>query len=311
MKKERTFTLAGAVLTALALFVSGCYTQFATTEGEEEYSGERSYAEEAPAVDDSTAAQGYTEERHRVYFDYYYPSLAFSVGYFNPWYWGVNWWYTPYWTPYYYGYGWYAPIAYPGWYYPYYGYPYYPYYPHGGVYVSAPYATRTFGNTRSATYARSGGTTRDAGGAGYGGGSMMDNVGRAAVRSGGSSPARGTKSGVRTPSAPTRLSPTSAPRGSSGSRSAGSVRSTDRRTDDKYRPGRSYTPSYVPRGGDGRSSSANPFPSYSPGPRSGGENRSGGAPSYTPSAPRSSAPPASSGGGAHGGGGGSRGGNRR
>jgi hypothetical protein len=305
VKKQRLFTVAGPALIALALLLSGCYTQLATTEGEEEYSQQAPYTDDTTFVPDSTGARGYTEYRERVYFDYYYPSFAFSVGYYSPWYWGVNWWYAPYWTPYYYGYGWYAPISYPGWYYPYYSYPYY----YSAPYRSAPYATRTFGNTRSVGNTRSTGATREVTGAGYSGGSMLDNMGRAAVRSGGSSSAGRVTTGVRSPSVPDRLFPTVTPRVSSGGRSNGSVRSSDSRSSEKYRPGRSYTPSHSPQGGNGRESSANPFPSYSPGTRQGGETRSGTGQSYSPPPSRGSSPPPSSGGGQ--GGGGGRGGNRR
>jgi len=305
MQKQVLLTTVGGSLILLALLLSGCYTQLATTEGEEDYARETAYADDAPYVADSTAARGYTEYRERVYFDYYYPSFAFSVGYYSPWAWGVNWWYTPYWTPYYYGYGWYAPIAYPGWYYPSYGYPYYPY---ATPYASAPYATRTHGNTRTAVYGRSAGTTRDVSGAGYAGGSMIDNMGRAAVRSGGGGSARGLSSGVRTPSVPNRLSPTTIPRTSSGGRSPGSVRASDSRSSEKYRPGRSTTPSYNSGNGSTGRSDGDRTPSYGPQSRGGGESRSGGGQSYSPPASRPSSPPPSSGGGQ---GGGSRGGNRR
>jgi hypothetical protein len=306
MKKERLITVAGPALIGLALLLSGCYTQLATTEGEEEYAGGAPYADDTSYVADSTGARGYTEYRERAYFDYYYPSFAFSVGYASPWYWGVNWWYTPYWTPYYYGYGWYAPIYSPGWYYPYYAYPYNPY---PAPYYSAPYATRTFGNTRSSGYTRSGGSTREATGAGYSGGPMIDNLGRAAVRSGNSPSARRVATGVRSPSIPDRLFPTATPRTSSGGRYNGTGRSADSRSADKYRPGRSTTPSYDPQGGDGRRSSANPFPSYTPGSRGGGDTRSGGGQSYSPPASRPSSSSPGSGSGQAGGGG--RGGNRR
>jgi hypothetical protein len=318
MKKiwlKRFLVAAGC---SAALLLTGCYTQVGT---ENERTDSESYATNADdstvAGSDSTAARDYEYERRQMYFDYYYPSFVFSVGYSSPWYWGPTWWYSPYWTPYWYGYAWYAPIYYPGWYYPYYGYPYYGYpsygypYPGGGSYV--PYATRSFGNTRTV------GATRGYAGSTYSTGSMID-AGRTGYRSGGVSTGARATPGVRVPTAPRSIAPAPSTRPSTGQRSAGGQRYVPPRSGGTYNPGREYTPtgrsgSSQGSGGARVGSGTQAAPdhgtrggavrpgggSYSPPPSSGGGGgggRSGGG---------SSSPPPSSGGG----GGGSRGGNHR
>jgi hypothetical protein len=294
MKKIWLRNLLVAAGCSAALLLTGCYTQVGTTENER--TENESYAADDSAVtgSDSTTARDYEYERRQMYFDYYYPSFVFSVGYSSPWYWGPTWWYSPYWTPYWYGYAWYAPIYYPGWYYPYYGYSYhgYPYYgypyPGGGSY--APYATRSFGNTRTV------GTTRGYAGSTYSTGSMID-AGRTGYRSGGVTTGARATPGVRVPTAPRSIAPAPSARSAAGQRYVPPRRSGASSGSGGARvgSGTQSAPDHGSRGGAVRSGGG----SYSPPPSSGGGGgrSGGGSPSPSPSS--------------GGGGGGSRGGNHR
>jgi hypothetical protein len=296
---QRLLVAAGFVA---ALLLTGCYTQLEVTESERSEDGSYASAYGDTTVYDSTAAREYDYSRRQMYFDYYYPSFVFSVGYYSPWYWGPSWWYTPYWTPYWYGNAWYAPVYDPGWYYPYYGYPY-PGYPYPGGGSAVPYATRSFGNTRTV-----GATRGMAGSVSHGGGSMID-AGGTGYRSGGASTGARATPGVRVPTVPRTLAPTPSPRVSPGQRSPGGERYNPPRSSGGNTPGREYTPERRSgSSGNGAGVRSEPRTQSAPdrGTRDGG-GRSGGGSYSPPSAP--SSPPPSSGGG--GGGGGQRGGGNR
>lgn len=162
MKTQLHFKQLGIVGIFLLLF-AGCYTQLKTIH---DYDNERDNNREQYRSDDKYEGKTYSERdndydndnwypRYRVGFSYYYPpyywpSYAFSVAYYDPWFYDRYWYYDPWWcgTPI---------IVYPAcWYcYPaYYYYPY-PYYRYRYWYVDDGIRDyrggRTFGNTRSVT----------------------------------------------------------------------------------------------------------------------------------------------------------------
>ncbi|MBI4811017.1 MAG: hypothetical protein HY800_06180, partial [Ignavibacteriales bacterium] len=132
--KLKIFALLSTI-GALLLFLSGCYTQLETTRGayddDEQYTADEQ-SEETSYIDEDeeyTESSEYCEDyRPRVGFSYYYPSyywpsIAFSMAYADPWFYDYYWardpwfYYSPYtWQSYY----WYSPY----YYYPYYGYYY-------------------------------------------------------------------------------------------------------------------------------------------------------------------------------------------
>ncbi len=277
----RKYGLAMAVLVAV-LALSGCYTQVGPVRGDRDYDyGYRD--QDQGAVTDTTYEQpgdssdyDYQNDRGRFYFDYYYPSFTFGLGYYDSWWrpwwaWG-SWYYDPfyygsYYSPWGWGYGGYTP----GWWYPHYG-------AYGPRYYGYAGRTRTFGNSRMV------GATRG----------VYNNPG-GGVMPGGirSSAGGGSRTGVTT-----RRAPAAGPSARPSTRVA-----PGRRSDFNGRyvpPGSSGS---VNRGSRGEGRRQYAQPRYAPAPRS--EGRSGGR-SYSPapSAPSHSAPPPSRGGG----GGGSRGG---
>jgi hypothetical protein len=160
-----------AVSLVAALALSGCYTEVGSVRGErdEDYAY---HPEDQGVVPDTTMEESgnytdneYDRDRSRFYFDYYYPSFTFGLGYYSwwrPWWsWG-SWYYDPF---YYYG-GYYAPWGWggypgyvPGWWYPHYD---------GRFALSPGYygRSRTFGNSRTVGMTR--GTFTPSGGIMYG-----------------------------------------------------------------------------------------------------------------------------------------------
>ncbi len=287
--------VAAVVVTALAL--SGCYTQVGSMREDRE--GDYSYRDEdRSAVTDSTEEQpgeyndnDYEYDRGRFYFDYYYPSYTFGLGFYGSWWspwWAWGTWYNdPFlYGPYYnnWGWGWYPGYV-PGWWYPRYG-GYYGTYPYGG-------RTRTFGNSRMV------GTTR---------GGMYDPPG-GGVLSGGTrtSPGAVGRSGVTT----RRPQP-----GRPSARPSSRV-SPGRRSDGRFVPPSSS--GTVNRGSRGEGRRSYTQPRSAPAPRNEGRSSGGrtygGGRSYSPPSSHSSPPPSrgGSGGGSRGGGGGGErhGGGRR
>ncbi len=303
MKRQILLWSAAGVFGFLVLLFSGCYTQLSTvrdTGGEsDEYQpaaqeGDTTYANEGDSGeyyegDHSWDNNGYYYPPVGMYYYYpsvFWPSVAFSFAYGNPW-------YDPYfYDPWYYGYGY-------GGYYGYgYGYRYhYPYY-YGGYY--SPYyngyygspvtrGTRVFGSTRGTT-ARGAmdtrGTVQTTGGSGY----QLPTAGSIGRGTGSSSVNRstGTTNTVRQRQSGTQRSVSPANRGNTRvyRRDAAPQRSPR----EGYRaPSRPASREY--RGSRESAPSRSPAPSYRP------------APSRAPSAP-----PPSGGGGSRGGG--SRGGRR-
>lgn len=292
MKRTLIQPLLPVVLTLLLVVLPGCYTQFETTESEPEanYQGEDTSVSSEPPV----STEDYEDARYRFYFSAGYPygGFGFSVGYYDPWFWGSSLWYPyPYWY-----YGWSYPVyAYPpGWccgYYPGYDPGYWP------VYRSTPgyYAARTFGTTRSLGATRVGiGGYRPAAGVTTYGSRPTTTGGRSAT------PTRGTTG--RQPRVDTRATGRS---GSVGALPPGPPVSTGRRgnTVDRREPvklqpvkppasvgneGESRNPNRGERVGSSRSTDGS---SYTP-PRirSGGDNSG-----VRPSTPARSSPPPSGG----------------
>jgi hypothetical protein len=123
-----------AVIGIFTLFLSGCYTQLKTTR--EAYSDDNKYTteeqNEGETYNDENEEYSESSEccedyRPRVGFVYYYPayywpSVAFTIAYTDPWFYDYYWAYDPWY--YYSPYRW----SYYYWYPPYYYSPYYGYY---------------------------------------------------------------------------------------------------------------------------------------------------------------------------------------
>jgi hypothetical protein len=165
-------------LAALGLFLvlfPGCYTQMASTRGDDDRGEDHGYQSQGQYQDSSYAEQndrrdtddyyGYDDQWHNrgyVGFAYYYPpsycwpSYAFNAAYYDPWAFNFGFSYG-------YGGGFYTPYpyAYAGYYSPYYPYGYYPnaYYKYS--YASNPYhrGVRSFGDTRGVSGGGRGVTT--------------------------------------------------------------------------------------------------------------------------------------------------------
>lgn len=293
-------------LFALSLFVSGCYTQLATTQEEDQGSyaakPERTRLgepQDTTVTDQEPYYDDYDQFHSRVGFGYYYPSsLYWDVQFGDPYYygWSSYGWMSPYSN--YYGYG-------NRW--SYYGYGYYPY----GYYSGYPYVVYSgnFGysnpggrsnQTRDAGYRRTGGSNRVGGYSGAVGtttGSSLSvppasrrsgsqggsNVAPAARRSQPSSSGRASRSysspsnstGGRGAAAPSRSaapSVRSAP-SSGGSRSPeGGTRnsgsSRNRGYSDAPASGYYRTDAGTQRGNTSSAPRNSPAPSYSPAPSS-------------------------------------------
>lgn len=301
MNKTRIFP--GIALIGLAVLVSGCYTQFATTEQDpfEEQQEGVTYAEE-----DTTGAAGYYDSRERFYSEYYVTHpYSFTIGisywdpwrypgygyggwwYYDPWYTSIGPWYNPYYSPYAHAYWWGGMYA---------CYPYYPYYcaAYAGEFHGRPSGVRTFGSRRATGPARV--TVAGSGGAAPGLARPSSSTSPSFLPGGArsTSPRGGTVSGKEGGSRPAPSSTTPASRtGSARDRSRGE-----------------RMPAYTP-----------PPPRSRETPRRDQDRPSGGSRSYSPppsqpSPPPSSPPPSSSpreGGGKSGnsGSGGGRSGSRR
>jgi hypothetical protein len=165
--------LVGPIVFAMA--ASGCYTQFGATR-EETYAEEPEYEvyDDSAAYAEEYTEEGYQEARERFYFHYYYPtfSVGFSIGdpwyggwsytYYDPYWWGPGWAYSPFWYPWcWYPAHYYYPVYY-DYYAPIYAWrsPSHPVYGPGGADVDT--RVRGFGNTRTSGGGRGfGGTFRD------------------------------------------------------------------------------------------------------------------------------------------------------
>ncbi len=321
MKPSIRLLTAMAPLFALSLFVSGCYTQLATTEEEDQGSyaakPERtrlSDQQDTTATDQVPYYDEYDQFHSRVGFGYYYPSsLYWDFRFGDPYYYGWPYygWMSPYsgyygywngWNPYYYGY---FPYGYFS------GYPYVVY--SGNFGYSLP-AGRT-SQTRDAGYRRTGGSTRVGGYVGsYGG---LTGSSRSSLTVPPASRRSGSQGGGTTAPA-TRRSESPSGR---ASRTYGSPSNSGGRS--SAAPSRSSAPSVrsAPSGGGSRSpesgtrsSGSSRSRGYSDAPASGyyrsdvGSQRgsTSSAPRYSPSpsyspapssAPASSSPAPSSGGG--------------
>ncbi len=292
------------LLAGCLLLLQGCYTQLATYEPRESYSGD---GQEEPAYDDaaealpedslaeddsSTVAEEWPDHRRPpIGFDYYYPSWYPAVVIYDPWYawdsWGCTygypwWWARPWytWSGYY---GWYA-LDHP-WVYRGYG---------GTWYVpESRSTTRNSGTRRSGTAAR-----RDYDGVR----SMSVGSGSSAGMTAGRSSAGRTDVRAATPGTAGRSSGASATTRQAPSTSRTRT-STDRRTST---PARSWTLPELFGRSSGSSSSGSSSSSSSSGSSERSSTRSEPAarpaPSYSPPASspaptRSSAPSSSSGNG--------------
>jgi hypothetical protein len=142
MTQSRLVGLTIAVATSLV--VSGCYTQFESTQ-DDLASDDVTYAEPDSADAGAGSTESYEDARYRFVlyagYPYWFPGISFSFWDpypFDPWFWGP----PATWYPYgaYYTSWWYYP---PAAYYP----PGYWYYPPATVYAAG-YTNRDFGSTR-------------------------------------------------------------------------------------------------------------------------------------------------------------------
>jgi hypothetical protein len=323
MKPSRRLLASIIPLFALSIFLSGCYTELATTRDDDQgtYTSKPERARVSEPQDTTATNQdSYYDDydqwhgHNRVGFGYYYPSnwywdFAFGDPYYygSPYYGGMYGYPSYYgywnrWNPYYSGYG--------------YGYGYTPY----GYYSGYPYVVYAGGGggrnsqTRDSGYRRTGGTSRTGGYVGAYGGSTGSslNLPPSSRRSGGQGSGSVAPANRRSESPSGRASRSySSPSGSSGRSSAAPSRSAAPSV-------RSYPSSGGSRSPEGgtRTSGSSRSRGYSEAPASGyyrteassqrgssapsSSPRYSPAPSYSPpasSAPASSSPAPSSGGG--------------
>lgn len=283
--------LPGMFLGSL-LWLTGCYTQLATTrdEGRYDYSAaeddttgnnyEQAYADSdfnGGYYDDNGEVPGY-----RYGFDYYYPTVGFGFSTYDLWYSRYNGWY--YYDPFICGT--YYPSIYAGWY-PYWRYPGYNFYPYNYHHTYAGTLGRGgYGGVRTIGSTRGGNAVRGGNEGGY----------RGAPASGASNLPTGYRSSSGTRSNPPAATPrVSTGRRSDGARGKSAVRSGSR--------------SGTTRSGGGRQSRGQAPRTYTPPRNTGGSGRSYSPP---PSPPPAQSTPPSSGGGrsSSGSSGGGRGGRR-
>ena len=276
------------------LWLTGCYTQLATTRDEGTYDY---YATDEDTTGDNyeqayadSNDNGYYDENpevpgYRYGFDYYYPTVGLGFSDYDPWYWRYNGWY--YYDPFICGT--YYPSIYAGWY-PYWPYPgyyfYYPYY-HNHTYAGT-LGRGGYGGVRTIGSTRGGSAVRGGGEGGY----------RGSPASGTSSLPTGYRSSSGTRSNPPAATPgVSTGRRSNGARGGSAVRPGSRGGTTRSGSGREATRGQAPR-------------TYTPPRNTGGSGRSYSPPPPPP--PAQSTPPSSGGGrsSSGSGGGGGRGGRR-
>ncbi len=329
MKPSIRLLMTVVPLFALSLLVSGCYTQLATTQDEDQGSyvskPERARLSE---LQDTTAAvqepnyDEYDQFHSRVGFGYYYPSsLYWDITFGDPFYygWPSYGWMSPYSNYYgywnrwsYYGYGsGYYPYGYGG-YSPYGYYSGYPYVVYSGNFGYSLPGGRT-SQTRDAGYRRTGGSTRVGGYSGsvVGSTGSTPGVAPASRRSGSQVRSNAAPAARRSQSSSTRASRTYSSPSSNGGRG---YAAPSRSAAPSVRSAPSSGGSRSPQGGT-RSSGASRSRGYSDAPAS-GYYRSGAAPqrgstssapgyspspSYSPSSTPASSSPAPSTGSSNGG----------